>query len=72
MHDDARRLVDDEQVLVLVRDAQLLRLRLERAIRLLDERDLDQLTARQPVTFCQRLAVNPDRPAGDQTFGLGT
>jgi hypothetical protein len=72
VHDDAGRLVDDEQVLVLVRDAQLLRLRLERVVSLLDGCDLDQLTAREAVAFRPRLAVNPDPPASDQTLGFGT
>jgi hypothetical protein len=72
VHDDARRLVDDEQVLVLIWNAQLLRLGLERAVRLLDRCDLDQLTGREPVAFRLRLAVDPDPPADDQTLGFGT
>jgi hypothetical protein len=70
--DHAGRLVDDEQVLVLVCNPQVARLRLQNRLHPLARVDLDELPAHQPVALRPGLAVNPNGPARDQTFGLGT
>ena len=68
MNDDAGRLVDDEQVLVLPRDAEVHLLGDERrgVGRQLDE---DVLPTRQPMALGAGLAVDEDGPVGDQPFG---
>ena len=68
MDDDSRRLVDDQQVLVLPGDVQVHRLRLERRSvrRQLDD---DVLPALQPVALDAGLAVDEDGAARDQPLG---
>jgi hypothetical protein len=69
MHDDAGRLVHDEQVLVLVGDPQVDVLRNELGRLLLGKLDLDRLPALQPPAFDGRLAVEPNGSRGDQALG---
>jgi hypothetical protein len=60
MDDDSGRLVDDEQVLVLVRDSELAPLRLEAGVDLLWKFDLDDLAALKPLALGPQLAVDTD------------
>ena len=71
MDDDSGRLVDDEQMLVLVRDPQLARLRLQDHGLALPGIDLQQLPTHEPVALRTRLAVNPHCPARQQALGFG-
>ena len=68
MNDDAGRLVDDEQVLVLPDDVEIHLLGLERA-GLGGELDDDLLPALEPVALRPRLAVDEDGAVGDQPLG---
>jgi hypothetical protein len=68
MDDDACRLVDDEQVLVLPDDLQVHLLGYERA-GLGRELDDDLLPALEPVALRPRRAVDEDGAAGDQPLG---
>ena len=67
MDDEAGRLVDDEQVLVLPddRDVELLRLQLDR----LGDLDVDLLPALEPEALRPRLAVDEHRARRDQALG---
>ena len=56
MHDEAGRLVHDEEVLVLVHDSELHRLRFELALRLLRRLELDPLAAGEAVALRARHA----------------
>jgi hypothetical protein len=69
MHDDAGRLVHDEQVFVLVGDAQVDVLRNELGRLRLGQLDLDRLSALQLPAFDSRLAVEPHGSRGDQALG---
>jgi hypothetical protein len=71
MDDHSRRLVDDEQMLVLVRDPQLAPLRLQGDALPLPGIDLQQLSAREPVALRARFAVHPYRAGPEQALGLG-
>ena len=70
MDDEPGRLVDDEQVVVLVGDPYLGR---RRSVGLPEGAalDADLLPARQPVALGTRLAVDEHRPGGQQPFGGG-
>jgi hypothetical protein len=68
--DDPGRLVDDEEVLVLVGDPERHLLRLQRSggrRRL----ELDRLAAREPVALGARLAVDQHRALLEQPLGCG-
>ena len=70
MHDDARRLVDDEQVLVLVGDAQVELLGLEARRAPLRQLEVE-LAPRPPAggsSICG-CAVDEDAPLGEQPLG---
>ena len=69
MDDDARRLVDDQEILVLVGDPQPDVLRLERP-RLLGRLELDLLAAGQPGALCRRGAVHEHLPRCEQALRL--
>ena len=71
MHHDARRLVDDEQVLVLVGDAELDVLGLDLPRRLRWELDLKLLAALEAVALRARSAVHAHVAALDEPFGRG-
>jgi hypothetical protein len=58
-------------VLVLVGDAYVARLRLERGGRVFPGVDLEELAALEPVALLARFAVKPYRAAGEQPLGLG-
>ena len=66
--DDAGRLVDDEQVLVLPDDVEVHLLGRERAGRR-RELDDDLLPALEPVALRPRLTVDEDSAVGDQPLG---
>ena len=70
MHDEPRRLVDDEQVLVVVGNSKLSLLRLQCRFRPLARRDLDGLAALETVTFRDTFAVYKDSAFGEQSLGL--
>jgi hypothetical protein len=63
MDDHSGGLVDDEQMLVLVRDPQNARLRLQRAVVSLGGLQLQQLAADEPMALRTRLAVYAYRAA---------
>ena len=70
--DDAGRLVHDQQVLVLVGDAQALdRLRLEDALPALGQLEVELLAARQPVALRSHGTVHEHGPEPEQALGLG-
>ena len=69
VHDDPRRLVDHEQVLVLVGDTQRNVLADDLSARHLRELDLEPLPALQPAALGDALAVQRRRPAFDQALG---
>jgi len=71
MDDDSGGLVDDEQMLVLVRDPQLACLRLQGDLLLLCGIDLEPLPAHESVALRPRLAVDPYRAVCEQALGLG-
>ena len=71
MDDDSSRLVDDEQVLVLVWDPELPRLRLGVGVDLFWNLDLEPLTALEPVALRPQLTVNLDGANPEQTLRLG-
>ena len=72
VHDHAGGLVHDQQVLVLVGDAQPLdRLRLEHALPALGQLERELLAACQPVALRAHGAVNEHGPGAEQTLGLG-
>jgi hypothetical protein len=70
MNDDPRRLVDDDEVLVLVRDAQLELDRVERTRRL-REFELDLVTLLDAVTLRARRAADRDGAALEQPLRVG-
>jgi hypothetical protein len=70
MDDDSGRLVDDEQVLVLVRDPELPLLRLQACADLLSNLDLEHLPALQPMALRPWLAVHADGAAREQSLGI--
>ncbi len=72
MDDDAGRLVDDEQVLVLVGDPQVDVLRNELGRLRLGQLDVDRLPALQLPALDSRLAVEPHGSRGDQPLGSTT
>jgi hypothetical protein len=69
MHDDAGRLVDYEQVLVLVGDPQVDVFRNELRRFRLGKLDFNRLSALQPPALGGRLAVEPHGSRGDQSLG---
>ena len=71
MDDDSGRLVDYEQVLVLVRDSEFPLLRFEAGVDQVWSLDLDDLPALKPVALGPRHTVDADGPGGQQAFGLG-
>jgi hypothetical protein len=70
MHDEPRRLVDDEQVLVFVGNSQLSLLCLQSRLRALARSDLDSLPALEPVTFRDTFTVDKHRAFGEQSLGF--
>ena len=70
MHHDARRLVDDEQVLVLVRDPERHVLRLHLDLRPLPNHDGQLLAAGDTVALRARQPVDSDRSVGEQPLRL--
>jgi hypothetical protein len=68
MDDEPRRLVDDQQVLVLPGHAQVHGLGLERSC-VRRELDEDVLPALEAMALRPGLAVDEDRPARDQALG---
>ena len=71
MHDDSGRLVDDEQVLVLVGDAKAQLLRLEGFGGRRAAVELDRLAAGKSEALGAATAVDADRAAREETLGLG-
>ncbi len=69
MHDDAGRLVDDEEVLVLVGDAKPDLLRGERGLPEAAEVELDLLPALQPMALRPPRSVDQDAPVGEKALG---
>ena len=69
VHDDPRRLVDHEQVLVLVGDPQRNVLANDLAARRLRKLELELFPALQPAALGSALAVQRRRPAFDQALG---
>src|SRR5205823_6139634 len=59
VHDEARRFVDDDEMLVLVRDPQVHRLGREAGLLRLRWLELDLLSTRQAVALAARVAVDP-------------
>lgn len=72
MDDDARRLVDHEQVLVLERDPERHLLVLQDAWRCLRNRQLELLAALEAVALRPRRAVDERRTLREQALGRGT
>jgi hypothetical protein len=72
MHDEPRRLVDDEQVLVVVGNSKLSLLCLQCRLRALTRRDLDGLAALEPVTFRDTFTVYKHRAFGEQSLSFPT
>jgi hypothetical protein len=70
MDDHSGRLVDHEQVLVLVGDPQFALLRRERLLLALDDVDLDELSALEAVAFRPPFAVHEDRAAGEESLSF--
>ena len=70
MHDETRRLVDHEQMLVLVGDPQLALLRLQRDVLPLRHLHLQPLAALEPVALRTQLAIDPHRSGREQALGL--
>jgi hypothetical protein len=68
MHDEAGRLVDDDEVLVLVGDAEVHCLRLELSSATLRRLELELLAAGEPVALCQLAAVDPHLAARQEPF----
>jgi hypothetical protein len=69
MDDQPGRLVDDQQVLVLVGDAQVKLFGLERRLFPRRRVDLELLATRQAVTLSSRLTVDSNGTCTDQTLG---
>jgi hypothetical protein len=69
MHDKTRRLVDDEQMLVFVRNDEIHLLRLERARRYGRRLELELLPALELVTLRTRATVDEHATASKQPFG---
>ena len=69
MHDETRRLVDDEQMLVLVRHDEIHLLRLERARRCGRRLELELLPALELVALRARAAVDEHAAAAQQPLG---
>ena len=72
MDDEPGRLVDDEQVLVLVGDPQRQLLRLERARRRVGHLDRQLLPALQPVALRTAAPVDLDPARGERALRGGT
>jgi hypothetical protein len=70
VHDEPRRLVDDEQMLVLVRNPQGELLGLQRNGRLGCQLKLDLLPTLEAKALRARLAVDQDGPRAQQALGL--
>ena len=70
VHHDSRRLVDDQQVLVLVRDDEVHRLWLERRRRHCRRLEFDLLAACELVALRPRAAVDEHSALADQLAGL--
>jgi hypothetical protein len=71
VHDDAGRLVDDQQVRILVRDPQLALLRLEAGRRRLGPLELELFAAGEPVALGPDRAVDADGCRPDEPLRLG-
>ena len=71
MNDEARRLVDDQQVLVLVRDGEIHRLGLERALRRGGRLELDLLAADELVALQPHAPVDEHAARSEQSLGDG-
>jgi hypothetical protein len=69
VHDDPGRLVDDEEVLVLVRDPQVELLGLQLGALLSRELDLERLATREAVALGRGRPVDPNRAGLDQPLG---
>src|SRR5262249_4969791 len=69
--DDSGRLVDHEQVLVLIGDPQVPRLRLEVGLALLRNLDLEHLPALEPVALRPHRTVQADGSRRKQPLRLG-
>jgi hypothetical protein len=72
VHDDSGRLVDNEEVLVLVLNPEVHGLRLERRLATFGELHLDVLPALEPEALRAAGAVDADRAGREQALGLGT
>jgi len=70
VYDNARRFVDDEEVLVLVRDAQVGRRRFGRRLRTLGQLERDLLPWLHAVALCAPLAVHRDGLRGQESLGV--
>ena len=71
MDDHPRRLVDNEQMRILVGDPQIARLRLQGDVPPLGGIYLQQLAAGEAVALRARLAVHPHCTAREQALGFG-
>jgi hypothetical protein len=72
MDDHPGRLVDHEEVLVLVRDSQVALLGLEIPFGALGDLHLDELAALEPVALRPAFAVDAHRTGGEEPLGLRT
>jgi hypothetical protein len=70
VHDDARRLVHDEQMLVVMGDPEH-ELRDRRPLRYRQGLERDLLPLLDPVALRAPLTVDRDRPGGQQPLGVG-
>ena len=69
MHDETRRLVDDEQMLVFIWDDEIHLLRLERARRCGRRLELELLPALELVALRPRATVDEHAAAAKEPFG---
>jgi hypothetical protein len=70
MDDHPGRLVDDEQVLVVVGDPELALLGLESVLVAFGDVDLDAFSALEPTALRSPLAVDPHGAGGEQPLGF--
>jgi hypothetical protein len=72
MDDESGGLVDDEQVLVLVGNFELSLLRLQAAVHLVWNLDVEDLPALKAVALGPQLTVYTDRTGHEQPLSLGS